>query len=114
MTVRGTVNELTAAEVCVLVFRAKPDVEVDGYVLPVSDIEINTADDSLTVIWYLEGYVTIISEDGDMAMFEKPITIPGNTEIGDVKLMIWDKAGTMKPLTEVTPVVYPYSYDLGE
>ncbi len=185
VTVRGTVNNLTAAEACVLVFKAKSDVEVDGYVLPVSDIEINTVDDSLTEIWYLEGYVTIIPEDtyifadayltdaednileymedvkgeltayilaqpaempedgetvscdlilafydtdgalvmvntteaelsDNMNYFEEPITIPENTEIGDVKLMVWDKVGTMKPLTEVTPVVYPYSNDLGE
>lgn len=185
VTVRGAVNNLTAAEVCVLIFKAKPDLEEDSYILPVSDIEINTADDSLTEIWYLEGYVSIIPEDtnifadayltnsedniledmadvkgdltayilaqmaeipengettscdlilafydtdgalvmvttteaelsGDMDFIEKPITIPENTEIGDVKLMVWDKTDTMKPLMEVTPVVYPYSYDLGE
>ena len=185
VTVRGTVNEFTAAEVCVLVFRAKPEVEVDGYVLPVSNIDVNTSDGSLTDIWYLEGYVTIIPEDtnifadayltdaednileymedvkgdltayilaqtaeipengekiscdlilafydtngalvmvntteaelsGSMDYFVKPITIPENTEIGDVKLMVWDKIGTVKPLTEVAPVVYPYSNDMGE
>lgn len=75
-------------------------------------------ENSVTDIWYLEGYVTIISEDtnifadayltdadgalvmvnttedelsGDMTMFEEPITISENTEISDVKLMIWDK-----------------------
>ena len=178
VTVRGTVDGLTAAEACVLVFKTKSGVEVDDYLLPVEDIEINTVDDSLTDIWYLDGLISVIPADtsitasaflsdaednlieyaedvkgdltawilaqtaeempegeetigcnlilafydvngalvkvttteaeisGEMDFFEVPITILENTEIGDVKLMVWDNAGTMKPLMEDTPVIY--------
>ena len=186
VTVRGAVDGLTAAEACVLIFKAKSDVEADDYLLPVDDIDINTADNSLTDIWYLDGLVSIIPEgtsitasaflsdaddniientedvkgnvtawilaetaeempeggepisfdiilafydtngalvkvdtleaelSGEMDLFEKEISIPENTEIGDVKLMVWDNTGTMKPLMEATPVVHPYGYELGE
>lgn len=177
VTVRVAKEGMTGCEACILKFRAKTNTDSGEYILPVSNIEINAADKSLTDIYYTDGYVTIIPEDAkiladaflfnsdgdviedasdvngtlsamilteivdvpederatsfdailafydtngalvtmsktkaemsdDMDCFiAEEIIVPENAEIGEVKLMVWDEVGALKPLMAAAPVL---------
>ena len=59
VTVRCAGNNIDG-EVCLLEFRAKADVGIGDYDIPVTDIDINTDGDGLTDIYYTDGLVTIV------------------------------------------------------
>lgn len=57
-----------------------------------------------------DGTLVNISEskaelNGEYDLFTTDISIPADTEIDSVKLMIWDDTDSMKPLTEAVPIL---------